>query len=330
MKIKTKFAVIGCGHIGKRHAAVIANNAECELVALCDTAGKKSLELEDNNIPFYTSVEELLSSGPPMNVVCIATPNGLHEEQALKVLEAGYHVLIEKPMALTSTGCERIIKESIRHQKQVFCVMQNRYAPPAAWLKKIITQKILGDIYIVQVNCFWNRDERYYTRTDWHGTKDLDGGTLFTQFSHFVDSIYWLFGDINNISARFGNYDHKGSIDFEDSGFVHFDLVNGGTGSLNYSTAVWKENLESSMIIIGENGTVKIGGQYLDTVEYCNIKNYTMPVLCQSIANHHYVLENLVKVLKGECPQTTNAEDGLKVVGMIERIYAAGATPYAE
>ena len=331
---KIRFAVAGAGHIGKRHAAMISNNAESELVAICDVQPKESLGLEPYSVPFFNSMDDLLQSGIHFDVLCIATPNGLHEEHALKGLRAGCHVVIEKPMSLTKAGCERVIYEALHQHKQVFCVMQNRYSPPSVWLKDILREGILGDIYMVQINCYWNRDERYYKKGNWHGTKELDGGTLFTQFSHFVDIMFWLFGDIKNINARFNDFNHKELTDFEDSGMVNFDFVSGGMGCLNYSTSIWNANLESSLTIIAENGTVKVGGQYMNEVEHCHIKNYTMPVLPPSnppndygqykgsAANHHYIFENVVDVLKGKASITTNALEGLKVVEIIERIYA--------
>lgn len=331
---KIKFAVVGCGHIGKRHAAMITNNKECEVVALCDAKRKEDLAIETYQVPFFQTLTELLDSNIEFDVLSIASPNGLHEEHALNALKKGHHVVIEKPMSLTKNGCERIIYEALHQHKQVFCVMQNRYSPPSVWLKDIIRENVLGDIYMVQINCYWNRDARYYTKQNWHGTKDLDGGTLFTQFSHFIDIMFWLFGDITNIKAKFNDFNHKDLTDFEDSGFVSFDFVNGGMGCLNYSTSVWNTNLESSITIIAENGTVKVGGQYMNEVELCNIKDYTMPVLPPSnppndyglykgsAANHHYIFENVVDVLKGRGPITTNALEGLKVVEIIEKIYA--------
>jgi UDP-N-acetyl-2-amino-2-deoxyglucuronate dehydrogenase len=221
----------------------------------------------------------------------------------------------------------------LHHSKHIFCVMQNRYSPPSVWLKSIITEHILGDIYMVQLNCYWNRDNRYYKKDGWKGTSDLDGGTLFTQFSHFIDIMYWLFGDIENIQGKFNDFNHQQLTTFEDSGFVNFNFVNGGMGALNYSTSVWDKNLESSITIIGEKGTIKVGGQYMDQVEYCHIDGYTVPDLPPtnpandygtykgSAANHHYIIENVVDTLKGRSKITTNALEGLKVVDIIERIY---------
>jgi len=333
---KVRFAVVGCGHIGKRHAAMISNNKECELIALSDTRPKEELKLDPFKVPFFSTIDEMLGSGLGFDVLCVTTPNGLHEEHSIKGLRAGQHVVVEKPMALTKAGCERIIYEALHQHKQVFCVMQNRYSPPSAWLKEILRKNILGKIYMVQINCYWNRDGRYYTRGNWHGTKSLDGGTLYTQFSHFIDIMFWLFGDIENISSRLNNFNHQDSTEFEDSGFVTFNFVNGGgMGCINFSTSVWNENLESSITIIAENGTVKVGGQYMNEVQVCNIKDYTMPELPPSnppndygaykgsAANHHYIFENVIDVLKGRAPITTNALEGLKVVEIIEKIYSA-------
>lgn len=333
MSEKIKFAVVGCGHIGKRHAEMISRNPECKLVALCDNQNKDQLGLESNSVPFYNSIDELLEKEPSIDVVCICTPNGLHATQALKVLEAKKHVVVEKPLGLTKAECEKVIYKSLRENKHVFGVMQNRYSPPSEWLKSIIDEKRLGDIFMVQVNCYWNRDDRYYKKEGWKGVQNLDGGTLFTQFSHFIDIMYWLFGDVKNIQGKFKDFTHKESTDFEDSGFVNFDFTEGGIGSINYSTSVWNKNLESSMTIIGSKGSIKVGGQYMNEVEYCNIENYEMPKLAPSnpandygaykgsAANHHYIIENVVDTLKGRTPATTNALEGLKVVEIIERIY---------
>ncbi|UKJ07235.1 Gfo/Idh/MocA family protein [Solitalea lacus] len=331
---KIKFAVVGCGHIGKRHAEMILRNQEAELVGLIDVRPPELIGVGKFNAPFFTSLEEFILSGIDVDVINIATPNGLHVQQALKCLEAKKHVVVEKPIALRKIDAERLIYKALQVNRQVFAVMQNRYSPPSEWIKEVVDSGILGEIYMVQLNCYWNRDNRYYTSESWHGTIDLDGGTLFTQFSHFIDIMYWIFGDIKNMQAKFADFNHKKLTDFEDSGFISFDFERGGMGCINYSTAVWDENLESSMTIISENGSVKIGGQYMDKVEYCHIKNYEMPELAPtnpgndygaykgSAQNHHYIIENVINTLKDKSTITTNALEGLKVVEIIERVYA--------
>ncbi len=332
---KIGFAVIGCGHIGKRHAEMISRDPDAELIALCDILPREELSLESYNVPFFSTIENILVSGLPIDIISICTPNGLHAQMAIQSIENGFHVVIEKPMALTLADAEKVVYTSLKYSKQVFCVMQNRYSPPSVWIKDIVESGKLGNIYMVQFNCYWNRDERYYKSGRWHGNAKLDGGTLFTQFSHFIDIMYWLFGDICNIKARFADFNHKNLTAFEDSGIVNFDFVNGGIGSINYSTSVWDKNMESSMLIVAEKGSVKIGGQYMDKVEYCHIKDYEMPELQPtnpgndygaykgSAQNHNFVIRNVVRVLSGETETiTTNVLEGMKVVDIIQRIYA--------
>ncbi len=330
---KIKFAIVGAGHIGKRHAEMVSRNNEAELIALCDVKSQEELNTAQYNVPLYKSIEELLKNHPDIDVVNICTPNGLHSDQAIVAIENNKHVVVEKPIGLSKNKCEGVIFKALEKHKYVFAVMQNRYSPPSIWLKDIVSNKVLGDVFMVQVNCYWNRDDRYYKKDGWKGSQDLDGGTLFTQFSHFIDIMYWLFGDIKNIQGKFNDFTHKESTDFEDSGFVNFDFIEGGMGSINYSTAVWGANLESSITIIGSKGSVKVGGQYMNEVEYCNIDGYEMPELAPSnppndygmykgsAANHHYIIENVVDTLKGRTTATTNALEGLKVVEIIERIY---------
>jgi len=327
---KVRFAVVGCGHIGKRHVEMIRRNPEAELVAVCDL-----IPINLYSVPYFSSLDELLSSGISFDVLNICTPNGLHASMAVRGLETGHHVVIEKPMALNTREAGQIFQTAERYGRKVFCVMQNRYSPPSVWIKEMIENRRLGNIFMVQVNCYWNRDERYYLPGGWHGTKDLDGGTLFTQFSHFIDLMYWLFGDITNIRARFADFNHQTLTDFEDSGIVTFDFTKGGMGILNYSTSVYDANFESSVTIIGEKGTIKIGGQYMNEVEYCHVQDYEMPKLAPtnsgndygtykgSAQNHNYVIDNVVNVLLNKTGETitTNAQEGYKVVDIIERIY---------
>lgn len=334
---KIKFAIVGCGHIGKRHAEMVVRNKDAELVALCDIKQREELGLDAYQVPLFQDLESLLSSDLAFDVVNICTPNGLHADMAIKVIEAGHHVVIEKPMALSVQDAEKVVYTALKYSRQVFCVMQNRYSPPSQWIKGVVDAGLLGDIYMVQLNCYWNRDDRYYKKGGWHGDAKLDGGTLFTQFSHFIDIMYWLFGDITNVKARFKDFNHKNLTAFEDSGFVNFEFVKGGMGCLNYSTSIWDKNMESSISIIAEKGSVKIGGQYMNEVEYCHIKDYEMPELPPtnpgndygwykgSAQNHNYVIENVVNVLSNKSMITTNVLEGLKVVDIIEKIYLTKA-----
>ncbi len=333
MEHKIKFAIVGAGYIGKRHAEMITLDPNAELVAMIDNRTQEACEAQQYKVPFFKTYEDFLAANIDADVVNVCTPNGLHAEFAIKALDSKKHVIVEKPMGLTKESCEKIIFKALQMSKHVFGVMQNRYSPPSRWIKQVVSDGTLGDINMVQVNCYWNRDERYYKKGGWKGTQDLDGGTLFTQFSHFIDIMYWLFGDIDNIQGKFADFTHKDLTDFEDSGFVSFDFINGGMGCINYSTAVAQKNLESSLTVIGTKGSVKIGGQYMNEVEICNIEGYEMPELEESAPandyghykgsaqNHHFVIQNVIDTLQGKATSTTNALEGLKVVEIIERIY---------
>jgi UDP-N-acetyl-2-amino-2-deoxyglucuronate dehydrogenase len=313
-----RFGILGCGYIGQKHAKNIAENADCEVVALCDV--EENDWTKSQNIPFFSNKDDFFQQ-KNIDVICVCTPNSFHAEQAVQALLADKHVVIEKPMGLTKSDCEKVISTALNRKKQVFVVMQNRYALTAQWLKKTVDSGALGKIFLVEINAFWNRDERYY-KGNWHGKKDLDGGTLFTQFSHFIDTIYWVFGNIKNISSRFFNFNHQELIEFEDSGIISFDLEKGGVGVFNYSTSVWDKNMESTLTIIAENGSLKISGQYMNELSFCHIKNVEIPIFEQIPSdNHRFIIQNVVDVLQEKNNIATNALEGMKVVEMIEQIY---------
>lgn len=331
-----KFVIVGCGHIGQRHAQMVLRNSACELLALVEINENVHQELKIKfKVPIYTYISDFVQSAIKTDVMVIAAPNGTHAELTLQALKADCHVVVEKPMAIYAADCKAMIEASEKYKKNIFCVMQNRFSPPAVWLKSVVDSSVLGTIYMVQINCFWNRDERYYKNSHWKGTKELDGGTLYTQFSHFVDMMYWLFGDISEIVSQFKDINHQGITAFEDTGMIQFDFVKGGLGSFNYTTSVYNQNLESSITIIAEKGTIKVGGQYMDEVISCDIKDYQMPTLEAtnpandyghykgSAANHHFIIENVVDVLNHGNEIHTPALEGMKVVEMIERMYSS-------
>ena len=335
---KVNFSVIGFGRIGQRHSKIISEYPETHLVSVTDIIPEQFNCISELGIApdTYLGVEEFLrGDNGTSDIISIATPNGFHTEIAVQCLKAGYHVLIEKPMGISSEECANILKAERESGKKVFVVKQNRYSPPSKWLKKIVTEKIIGDTLLVQVNCFWNRDERYYSTSNWRGTLEQDGGALFTQFSHFVDIMFWIFGDIENPKATVRNFTHPNLKDFDDSGFAQFEFVNGGIGCINYSTSCWDSNMESSITVVGTKGSIKIGGQYMNEIEYCHIENYQKPILPEtnppndygpykgSAANHHYVFENVVNTLNGKEEATASSAEGLTVVSIIERIYKA-------
>ena len=330
--MQLSFAIIGCGNIGKRHAAYV--QAVGKLIAVCDIDKEKAEETgKKYNASIFFTIEELLREEKP-DVVVICTPNGLHAQHSIGSLRSGCHVLCEKPMAIKMKDCMEMIDAADKACKKLFIVKQNRFNPPVVAVKRIIEEKKLGEIYSLQLNCFWNRDAAYY-KDSWKGTLSLDGGILFTQFSHFIDLLYWMIGDIKNVKAIRKNFAHKDIIEFEDTGVVLLEFENGVIGSINYTVNSYKKNMEGSLAIFGEKGTVKIGGEYLNELEYQQIaveKIADLPVSNKandygfyqgSMSNHDKVYKNLIEVLQHNGKMAPSSHDGLKTVEIIEKIYTA-------
>lgn len=336
MNSKVSIGLVGCGRIAQRHAEHI--NSKAKLIAVCDIVKEKADSLAAKyDATAYYDLDEMLAAETGMELISICSPNGLHAEHAIKALKAGYHVLCEKPMALTSQDCGEMIKASERTNKRLFAIKQNRFNPPVEAVKKVIDDGKLGKIMSVQLSCFWNRNPDYYSNS-WKGTKLLDGGTLYTQFSHFIDLLYWMVGDVKTVQAYVGNYAHQGIIEFEDTGVVIMEFSNGAIGTINYTVNSYQKNMEGSLTIFGEKGTVKIGGQYLNELEYQHIEGYKIENLPEgakannygnyqgSMSNHDKVYDNLIEVLNNNATISTSSFEGLKTVEIIEKIYRSATS----
>lgn len=329
--MQKNFAITGCGRIGQRHAEQI--NRVGNLKAVCDIIPAKADEMAAfYKATAYYSIDDLLAAEPGIDVMSICTPNGLHATHSIKSLQAGVNVLCEKPLCLTVTEGEKMITAAKEAGKKLFVVKQNRYNPPVIFLKQLLNENKLGKIFSFQINCFWNRPTEYYT--GWKGTKQLDGGTLFTQFSHFIDLLYWLLGDVQEVKKITKNLAHP-TIEFEDSGVVLFNMASGAIGSLNYTVNSFDKNMEGSFTVFAEKGTIKIGGQYLNELEYFKVAGIEKPHLPignaangygfyqGSMSNHDKVYENLITALDDPDHLFASAAEGLKTVEIIERIYNA-------
>ncbi|MBA3341049.1 MAG: Gfo/Idh/MocA family oxidoreductase [Gemmatimonadaceae bacterium] len=328
-----RFAIVGCGRIAGRHAEQISRVGH--LAATCDVILDRARELAaPHGAQCYASVEEMLGSGNGFDVVAICTPNGLHAKHAIAALGHGCHVLCEKPMAISVADCGSMIQAAERANRRLFIVKQNRFNPPVAAVKKLLDEGRLGKIYSVHLNCFWNRNADYYQDT-WKGTKEMDGGSLYTQFSHFIDLLYWLVGDVKDAFAVVDNYAHNGIIEFEDAGVAALRFHSGTLGSINFTINSFERNLEGSLTIFAEKGTIKIGGQYLNELEYQRIEGFEITDLPAgnpansyghyqgSMSNHGLVYDNLVDVLRSGGVIATNGFEGLKTVEIIDKIYTA-------
>ncbi len=328
---KTRFAIIGCGRIAERHAMHIHTYGQ--LVAVCDVVESKAKTLAGKyGVDYFLSVEELLKNKTGIDVVVICSPNGLHAIHAIQAMRKGYHVLVEKPMAITSADCEAMIRVAAETGRHLFTVVQNRFNPPVLAVKKALDGGMFGKLYSIQLTCFWNRNAAYY-KDSWKGSKELDGGVLFTQFSHFIDLLYWLFGDIKTIYAITKNAAHNGIIEFEDCGAVTIEFDNGVIGTINFSINSFDKNREGSLTILGEKGTVKIGGEYLNIIAYRQFETGDLDCTDDaseandygtykgSMSNHDKVYASLVDTLQNGAAFYAGPLEGLKTVEIIERIY---------
>ena len=331
MQKTIRFSIAGFGNIGRRHAAHILQNEHTSLVAVCDTDPATQSHVPDG-VAFYGSLQEMLLQSQA-DVLCVCTPNYLHEPHTIEGLAAGLHTVVEKPMALSVASCTRMIEAAGKTGKTIFAVKQNRYNPPVREVKKWIAGHRPGEIYLVQVNCFWNRGDAYYAGSGWRGKKDKDGGCLFTQFSHFVDILYYLNGPVASVQGMIQNYSHRHNTEVEDTGSFVMRAANNAIVNFNFTTCAYGRNMEGSITLFAEKGTLKIGGQYLNTIEYQNLAHAALPpvnisakandygLYQGSMSNHDQVIQNVVDVLLHNHTVMTSAEEGREVVRIIEQMY---------
>ncbi len=330
-----KFAIIGCGHIAARHAEQIASKAV--LSAVCDIIPEKAQQLAATyGATAYDNIETVFNHLPKLDAIVICTPNGLHADQSILALKQGFHVLCEKPMAINSADAELMIAAAHEAGRILYVVKQNRFNPPVIAVKELLDSGKLGRLLSIQVNCFWNRSAVYYHNT-WKGTMALDGGSLYTQFSHFIDLMYWMAGDVEKVFAITKNELHRGLIEFEDQGSCILQFSNGVTGTLQFTLNAFAKNMEGSVTLFGEKGTVKIGGQYLNKLEYEEIENYKIGAVDESrqandygyytgsMSNHDIVYDKFIEGINTGHSFHENLEASFKTVQIIDKIYKSAS-----
>jgi UDP-N-acetyl-2-amino-2-deoxyglucuronate dehydrogenase len=332
MDKKYAFALIGCGKIAPRHAQQMMKYGR--LAAVCDIVKEKAdaFALQYDARAYYT-IEALLDNEKEIDLIAICTPNGLHAEHCIKSAQAGNNVLCEKPLCITGAAAWQMMETAKYCGKKLYVVKSTRFTPALQSLKKILNENKAGAIYSFQLNCLWNRPAAYY-KESWRGKLFPDGGTLYTQFSHYIDALLWLLGDVKEIAGFRKNTAHKDSIEFEDNGVVALEMESGAIGGLNWSVNTFGKNMEVSLTILAENGTIQIGGEYMNKITYQQTDDAMKIDISAavngandygnykgSMSNHDKVYENLVLALENENHPFTNAFDGLKTVELIERIY---------
>lgn len=329
----TRFLLVGCGAIGERHAMLAAERGQ--LVAVCDVDEKKLKNFTQTHQCYgYTSLNDMLRN-ETADALLVCTPNGLHPAHSIAGLKAGLHVLCEKPMALRVTDARKMIAAAKKSKRHLLIVKQNRYNPAIVAVKKLLDKGKLGTISSIQINGFWHRPLSYYKKSSWRGTLLLDGGTLYTQFSHFVDLLYWFFGPLKSVQGCMYNRFHRHIIETEDTGTFSFVTHMGVPGTFHYTVNCRKKNYEGSLAIIAEKATIKIGGPYLNTISYqepvlISEKQFEGAALPNrypgyegSMSNHARVYDDFLSVIAGRKKDYLSGEEGLHTVRMIEQFYKA-------
>ncbi|MBM4147931.1 MAG: Gfo/Idh/MocA family oxidoreductase [Lentisphaerae bacterium] len=267
------FALIGCGRISRNHAAALADPAVGgRLVAVCDVVPERAKELAaQTGAEAYTDYARMLARDD-VAAVSVCTPSGLHPEHGILAAEAGKHVVCEKPIAIDLESCDRLISVCRSRKRRLFVVLQNRLNATMRLLKGAIDRGRFGRIYGVHAQVLWQRPQGYYDQAPWRGTRALDGGALLNQASHYVDSLVWLGGAVAEVTAFTGRLARN--IECEDSGAVVVRFRSGAIGSINASMLVYPRNFEGSVTVLGEHGTVKLGGIAINRFEKWEFESY--------------------------------------------------------
>lgn len=327
---KIRFALVGCGRIAKNHFAAIKQHAErCELVAVCDINPQALAEAAaSTGAEPYASLGQMLANCQA-DAFILTTPSGMHPEQAIQIAEAGYSVITEKPMATRWDDAKRMVEACDAANVRLFVVKQNRRNATLQLLKKAVEEKRFGRIYMVNLNVFWTRPQEYYDSAKWRGTWEYDGGAFMNQASHYVDLIDWVIGPVESLHAYTATLERD--IEVEDTGVISLRWRNGALGSMNVTMLTYPRNLEGSITILGEKGTVRIGGVAVNEVQHWEfaeahpdddkVKEASYQTTSVYGFGHPLYYDNVIKVLRGEAEPETDGREGLKSMEVLIATY---------
>jgi len=326
---KIRIAIVGCGRISKNHFGSIEKHQEyIELVAICDTDPTVLKEHEERyKVPAYRSLEAMLES-EDLDVVTLCTPSGLHPTQAEIIASSGIHVMTEKPMATRWSDGLAMVKACDRANVRLFVVKQNRRNSTLQLLKRAVQEKRFGQIKMVHLNVFWTRPQEYYDQAKWRGTWELDGGAFMNQASHYVDLVDWLIGPVDSIQAMMST---TRDIEVEDTGVLNIKWRNGALGSMAVTMLTYPKNLEGSITVLGDKGSVKVGGVAVNDIQLWDFedeKDYDKDVANANYETtsvygfgHPLYYKNVIEVLRGEDEPETDGREGLKSLELLIAAY---------
>lgn len=329
-----RFAIVGCGHIAKKHAEAIINSEGASLVAVCDTIEEKMQPfVEEYNIKGYTSLDELLAN-PEVDVINICTPSGYHANIAVQAAVAKKHIVVEKPIALTIEDTDRIINACNENGVKLAVVHPNRFRPALIKLKNLMKEGRFGKLSHANATVRWNRNQAYYDQAPWRGTKSLDGGVLMNQAIHNLDLLVWLMGEVEEVYSM--DATRLRDIEAEDvsTGVVRFK--NGALGVVEAAVTIYPKNFEESISIFGENGTIKVGGQNANFIEHLVMEGLSeedVEALKAEIKadpfgkpGHLAIMEDMVLAIKDDREPVVTGEDGKRALQLVISLYESAAS----
>ncbi|MEO8636446.1 MAG: Gfo/Idh/MocA family oxidoreductase [Gemmatimonadales bacterium] len=327
---RIRFALVGCGRIAEKHfEALEQHRVSAELVAVCDTdPAALSRAVARSKATGFASLEALLA-GSNADVIVLATPSGIHAAETIGAAEAGRHVITEKPMATRWSDGEAMVAACDKAGVKLFVVKQNRQNATIQLLKRAMDRRRFGKIYMVSVNVFWSRPQEYYDSAPWRGTWEYDGGAFMNQASHYVDLLDWLVGPVESVHAFTATLARN--IEVEDTGVASVRWRSGALGSVSVTMLVHQQNFEGSLTIIGEKGTVRLGGVAVNEIQHWQfadtdaddelVRKASYETTSVYGHGHPMYYDNVLRALRGEAPAETDGREGLRSLELLIGIY---------
>ncbi|MEN6327045.1 MAG: Gfo/Idh/MocA family oxidoreductase [Syntrophomonas sp.] len=325
-----KIGLLGCGRISKNHFEAIAQQPDAQCIACCDIIEERAREsAEKYNIPTWTTNYQEMLSDPNIDLISICTPSGLHPQHGIQAARAGKHVLTEKPMACRLTEADNLIKTCDEAGVKLFVVLQNRLNPAIQLVRRAFEEGRFGKIYMITSNVFWTRPQEYYDMAPWRGTWALDGGAFMNQASHYVDMVQWFGGPIDEVKAITATLARN--IEAEDIGSAIIRFRIGAIGSINVTMLTYPKNLEGSITLLGEKGTVRVAGTSMNKIEQWEFadnqpydeeleKSNTNPSSVYGFGHSSYY-RNIIDTLTSKEEPISNGLEGIKSLYLLEKIY---------